>query len=1114
LKYYLKYISCLVSAIFYWGCQNEPFSKIENSELLNTDTQFKLLSPKETKIHFASLLKETPDINVLVYEYFYNGGGVATGDFNGDNLIDIYFTSSMSSNKFYLNKGNLQFEEVSEKAKVQGRNGSWKTGVTHVDINGDGKLDLFLCYSGALPDAKRKNQLFINLGNNAENIPIFQEQSAKYGLDSPAFSNQGYFFDYDKDGDLDMLLLNHNPQSLPLQNQIAAQNMLQKPDSLMGLRLLVQENERFQDITEEAGISGSALSYGLGLSMGDLNQDGWTDFYISNDYDAPDYLYLNNKDGTFTDSLGGSIGHISQFSMGNDIADVNNNGLMDIVTLDMLPESNERQKLLIPHNSYTKFDLTIQKGFHHQNMRNMMQINNGDGTFSEIGQLAGIDKTDWSWSPLLADFDNDGWKDLHVTNGYFRDFTNMDFINYMDEFTTGKTTMKRANVLELVKHAPKSDFVNYIFKNEGNQKFSNVTEQWGLQHISNSNGAAYADLDNDGDLEIIVNNINRPAFVYENLANKKQQNYLNIQLEGNSMNTQGIGANVQLFFNEQMQKISQFPTRGYLSTVSPILHFGLGEVDNIDSLKIVWESGLVEIRTNIEANQKLVLKEKNAINNIIHSKKLIDPIFKLTKSPIPFIDSKNPIRDFDRQALLTRELSNTSPCMVKGDLNGDSITDIFIGGSFNSPSKIFHGTINGQFIEYLPFNSIAKEDTKSHDVDAGIFDINNDGHNDIYVASGGYHTFTQYDKTLQNRIYLNDGKGNFTKIINTMPKALNASRSIAIHDVNGDGYTDIFVAGAYIPGRYPETSLNQLLINDGKGNFVNKIKDLAPVLESFGEIRKSIWVDLNNDNSKDLVVVGEWLPVSAFINKNGKLENETKTFFPEENHGWWNTISSADINNDGRPDFIVGNLGLNTYYQASKEEPIELVYADFDKNGSIDPFLNYYKHGKSYPDVSRNEIVRQLSNLSGKYISYELYANETMETIFSGNELKNTKTKIATRLETTFYLSNSKGTYDMKPLPVQIQYAPIEAIQFLDFDNDGALDVLLCGNSSSYKISVGKLDANYGILLKGNGKGDFEYIDQLKSGLRIKGDVKCILKIDSILFFGINEMPIMTYQMK
>lgn len=1104
----------MVCTICYWGCQNEPPSRNSNSELQLEDPQFKLLSPEQTKIDFASLLKETPDINVLIYEYFYNGGGVATGDFNGDNLIDIYFTSSMSSNKFYLNQGNLQFEEISLKTKAQGRKGSWKTGVTHVDINGDGKLDLYLCYSGALPDAQRRNQLFINTGNDKYNIPIFEEKAAEYGLDSPGFSNQGYFFDYDKDGDLDMLLLNHNPQSLPLQNLIAAQNMLRKPDSLMGLRLFVQENGKFKDSTEEAGISGSALSYGLGLAMGDLNQDGWTDFYVSNDYDVPDYLYLNNKDGTFTDNLGNSIGHTSQFSMGNDIADINNDGLADIVTLDMLPESNERQKLLIPHNSYTKFDLTVRKGFHHQNMRNMMQINNGDGTFSEVGQLAGIDKTDWSWSPLLADFDNDGWKDLHVTNGYFRDFTNMDFINYMDEFTAGKGTMKRADVLDLVKQAPKSDFINYMFKNEGNQQFTDATEQWGLQHISNSNGAAYADLDNDGDLEIIVNNINKPAFIYENLANKKQQNYLSVRLDGNGKNTLGIGAKVQLFFDGQLQEVSQFPARGYLSTVSPILHFGLGEVTNIDSLKIVWESGLQEMRTNIEVNQNLVLKEKNAAKIKSINTKNINPIFIPTKSQLVYTDPESTIRDFDRQALLTKELSHNSPCMVMGDLNGDTIADIFIGGSNGQMSKIFYATKNGQFIENSSFEATAKQDAKSHDTDAAICDLNNDGHNDMYVASGGYHSFINNDETLQDRVYLNDGNGNFTKTTNILPKALIASQSIAAHDVNGDGHTDIFVGGSYIPGRYPETSPNQLLINDGKGSFTNKIRELAPELELYGEISEAIWVDLNNDNSKDLVVVGQWLPVSAFISIDGKLKNDTKTFFPEKYKGWWNTIATADINEDGRPDFIIGNQGLNTQYETSKDERIELVYADFDQNGAIDPFLNYYRQGKSYPAVSRDELVRQLSYLSSRYTSYELYANETMETIFSIDELKNTKTKTVTHLETTFYLSNSQGSYDMKPLPMRVQYAPVNAIQFLDFDKDGALDVLLCGNTSRLKIALGKSDANYGVLLKGNGKGDFEYIDQPSSGLQLKGDVKCILKIDNTLLFGINEKPVTAYKLK
>ncbi|WP_420400484.1 VCBS repeat-containing protein [Flagellimonas sp.] len=1048
----------------------------------------------------------------MIYEYFYNGGGVAAGDFNGDDLIDLYFTSSMSTNKFYLNRGYMQFEEVSKIAGLKPRKGTWKTGVTHVDINGDGRLDLYQCYSGALPPSQRKNQLFINTGNDKNGIPTFEEKAADYGLDSPAFSNQGYFFDFDKDGDLDMLLLNHNPQSLPEQSKTAAEKMLRIPDSLMGVRLYKQTNEKFIDVTEQAGISGTALTFGLGIGMGDVNNDGWTDFYVCNDYDVPDYLYINNQDGTFSDRIKISMGHTSQFSMGNDIADVNNDGLADIITLDMLPESNERQKLLMMHDSYTKYDVMVQKGFHHQNMRNMLQLNNGDGTFSEIGQLAAIDKTDWSWSPLLADFDNDGWKDLHITNGYFRDFTNMDFINYMDDFTKGKDMLKREEVLKLVKQAPKSDFVNYVFKNNANLTFSNVTLDWGMNEVSNSNGAAYADLDNDGDLDMIVNNINKPAFIYENQADELGGNYLSIRLKGEQKNTNGIGAKVQLFYDGQMQEVSQFPSRGYLSAVSEVLHFGLGNITVVDSLKVIWESSKQEIQLNVKANQTLILNEQSAEKTF--SEQLnAKPIFTQTRSLIAYKDPEINILDFDRQALLTSELSHDSPSMVKGDLNADGLQDIFVGGSTGYPAKIYLANASGGFAEHTGFKNLAIADAKSHDTDAVIFDANKDGYNDIYVASGGYHLLDKADEALQDRLYLGNSEGNFAKISNALPVSFSSSQTLAIEDFNQDGHPDVFIGGGFVPGRYPENAKPQLMVNDGEGHFFDKIKEIAPQLEQFGAIKDALWLDLNQDGTKELIVIGEWSPVSIFAYVNGKFENQTKEYLQKEYNGWWNTIESADINEDGIPDFIVGNVGLNTQYVASENEPIELFYADFDGNGSIDPFLNYYKQGKSYPEVSREELKKQLSHLGSKYTNYESYANETMESIFSSEELENADKLMVNHLKTALFLSDSKGSYIIRELPIQAQYAPVNAIQFLDYDNDGHQDVLLCGNNSHFKISIGRSDANYGVLLKGNGKGDFDYVKQSVSGLKLKGDIKKILKLDDSLIFGINQQPIITYKL-
>lgn len=1102
-KYFISLcLFCLLGA-----CKND--APIEQQADDTKYPLFQLLPTTKTNITFQNTLIEGLNTNVLLYEYFYNGGGVATGDFNGDNLIDLYFTSNMGENKFYLNKGNFQFEDITAISKAGGRAGPWKTGITHTDVNGDGKLDLYLCYSGTLPEAKRQNQLFINTGNNAEGIPVFEEQAAQYGLNSPAFSNQGYFFDYDRDGDLDMLLLNHSPQSLPVLNEVQTAKIIQIPDPLRGLRLFQQNNGQFQDVTEQVGISGSGLSYGLGIGLSDINNDGWPDFYVSNDYTIPDYLYINNKNGTFTDQLGNSLGHTSQFSMGNDVADINNDGLADIITLDMLPEDNRRQKLLVAPDNYAKFDLNLRSGFHHQYMRNMLQLNNGNGTFSEIGQLVGIDKTDWSWSALLADYDNDGWKDLYVTNGYHRDYTNMDFIKYMDDFTKSKGRLKREDVMELINNMPSSDVVNYAFKNDKGVAFSKTTQAWGMNQIANSNGAAYADLDNDGDLDMIVNNINKPAFIYENKSNGHGRNYLQIELKGGKKNPQGIGAEITLVTDSQSQTKEQFTARGYLSSVTPIIHFGLGTQTKINELTITWPSGYQEILTNIASNQKLTLSEKNAKKQR-KTELTNQSVFKQIKSPVDFKTDKSYIRDFDRQPLLISELSHKGPDLKKGDLNGDGILDVFIGGTHGDVSRIFFGDANGQFKSSVNFEVLTRSHAKSHSTDAAIFDANRDGHLDIYVANGGYHDYLANHPILLDILYLNDGKGNFSS--HALPLLPTSTETVEVGDVNGDGHPDIFVAGGMVPGRYPETSPNSLLINNGQGQFTDAITIIAPELQHLGKITDAVFLDVNDDQQDDLIVVGEWLPVSIFINQNGKLVDKTTNYLGENYQGWWNTLAVADFNQDGQSDFIVGNQGLNNTFQASDKEPVTLTYKDFDKNGSIDPLLNYYQRGKNYPDVMRDELLGQLAHLRSKYTSFDSYADATMETIFSPEELRDAQRKSANHMATTLFLSNSTGKYESKQLPFQVQYAPVFAIQVLDYNKDGYLDVLLCGNNSYQKLRMGKADANYGVLLEGKGNGDFIYVPQTESGFSIKGDVQSILQIENKLLFGINQSNIIAYE--
>ncbi len=1095
-------------ALLIVSCKNEKNNDAK-ADTPSLPPLFTLLPKEQTNIHFENTLTEGLNANVLMYEYLYNGGGVAAADFNGDELVDLYFTSNMGENKLYINLGDFKFIDATETSKTSGRSGPWKTGVSAADVNGDNKLDLYLCYSGALPAEKRKNQLFINKGNNENNIPVFEENAEKVGLASAAFSNQSYFLDYDHDNDLDMVLLNHNPKSLPVLNEVSTAEFLKKDDPLQGVRLYEQNNGIFKDITVKAGISGSALTYGLGVGISDLNNDGWVDFYISNDYTVPDYLYINNGNGTFTDQLKESLGHTSHFSMGNDVADINNDGLQDIFSLDMLPEDNHRQKLLLSPDNYEKFDLNLRSGFHYQYMRNMLQLNNGNGTFSEIGQFSGISNTDWSWVALLADYDNDGWKDLFVTNGYFRDYTNLDFINYMENYVQSKGRLKREDVLEIINQMPSSNLSNYIFKNQEGTTFSDVTEKFGLNRASNSNGAAYADLDNDGDLDLIVNNINKPAFIYRNETQNEGKNYLRVKLLGAGKNTTGIGSKITIHNNRNQQSLEQIPTRGYLSTVSNILNFGLGNATKIDSLIVHWNSGKRQALHNVAANQTVTLEETNG-KKFNRTKTLSTTTFEGITPPIPFDHKNTAINDFKRQSLLLNQPSHSGPCMVKGDVNNDGLEDIFIGGSSGQSASLFVQNSKGRFNRKLI--KAFEVDTMCEDADAVFFDADNDGYEDLYVVSGGYHNFSENDGQLQDRLYLGDGQGGFTKTESALPEMHTSGSTVTANDINGDGFLDLFVGGRIVPGRYPETPDSYILMNDGKGKFTDRIEAIAPELQKLGMVTDAVWADINRDETKDLVVIGEWMPISIFTNKNGKLEDHTPTYFQEPIKGLWNTLQLSDMNNDGKLDIIAGNMGTNTQFKVSSTEPAAMYFDDFDDNGSVDPIFCFYIQGESYPYLTREELLGQLANLRPQFTSYKDYADATIKDIFSADQLKEANKLTANRMETTLLLSNPDEKFRIAALPEQTQYSPIYAINVGDFNTDGNKDILLLGNNHFFKLRLGKFDANYGTLLVGNGKGEFNYVNQIESGLDIRGAVKSSLLIDNKLFLGINNNSLKTYQ--
>ncbi|WP_290798899.1 VCBS repeat-containing protein [Flavihumibacter sp. UBA7668] len=1100
----LKIFTLFISIIYLPACKEQTDSESISDE----NGLFHLLPASQTGISFENTLTEGLNTNILLYEYFYNGAGVATGDFNSDGLIDLYFSSNMGENKFYLNKGSLQFEDITLQSMAGGRPGPWKSGVNAVDINGDGRLDIYLCYSGAMPAEKRKNQLFINTGNSASGIPQFEERAEQFGLAHSGFSNQSYFLDYDRDGDLDMILMNHNPKNLPILNDVQTRQLNQRDDPEKGIRLFRQQDGRFEDVTVKAGINGSELCYGLGIGIADFNRDGWPDFYVSNDYAVPDFLYINNTKGGFTNQLESSMGHISQFSMGNDAADINNDGLTDLFTLDMLPEDNRRQKLLMAPDNYEKFAVNLRNGFYYQYMRNMLQLNNGNGTFSEIGQQAGVSNTDWSWSALLADFDNDGWKDLHITNGYLKDFTNLDFIHYMNDYIQQKGRLQREDVMNIIKEMPSSNVMNYMFRNTGGASFSNATAEWGLNRVSNSNGAAYADLDNDGDLDLIVNNINQAAFIYQNTgAEKKENNYLQVRLLGKAPNTQGIGARVGWYKDGKVQLLEQYPARGYLSNVSYLLQFGTGKHTEADSLVITWNSGKTQVLEKVKSNQVISVDEKEATEPV-RRETTVEPWFLAKESPVEWQYSDSTINDFNRQSLLIHQFSNDQFCMTKADVNKDGLDDLLIGGPMGKAAELYLQESNGRFVK-KPVPAF-EQDKGFHDAAIKVFDANGDGFSDIYIASGGYHFFEPADPLLQDRLYINNGKQQFTRSAG-LPELRSGSSCIAVEDINGDGAPDLFVGARVVPGRYPETPKSALLINDGKGNFQNRTTLIAPELEQAGMITDAVWADLNGDSQNELIVVGEWMPILVYEKQNGLLKNRTTAFLPKEEAGFWNTVFISDLNGDGKPDLVAGNLGLNSQIRINEKEPAEMHYADFDKNGSIDPIFSFYIQGKRYPFVTRDELIGQLPVMRKRFSSFKSYADISLDELFAGDELNTAGKLKATQTETILYLSNSAGKLMKSSLPEQVQCSPVYAIQALDFNGDGNLDLFMGGNSSQMKIRLGKMDASYGSLLEGDGKGNFRWVPAIESGLEIKGDIRSVLQVNNKILVGMPGRPLKTY---
>lgn len=1070
---------------------------------------FESLAPSKTGVTFKNMLKETPASNVLTYEYFFNGGGSALGDINNDGLDDIYFTANMGSNKLYLNQGNFKFDDITKSAGVACQDG-WKTGVTMADVNGDGYLDIYVCYSGKGDPNKRRNKLFINNGDLT-----FTDKAKEYGLDDPGYATHASFFDFDRDGDLDMYQLNHNVVVI---REFQFAKAKQTRDPYAGDKLFRNDNRHFVDISEAAGIKGNPLGFGLGITVADINKDGWLDMYVSNDYVEPDYLYINNRDGTFIDRMPEYMQHISQFSMGCDVSDINNDAWPDIFTVDMLPEDNKRQKLLYGPENYEHYSLMVLNGFYFQNMRNMLHLNNGNGTYSEIGQFSGISKTDWSWAPLFADYDNDGLKDLFITNGYYRDYTNRDFLKYKGDYYFQKGKAKeKPDTFHLVSTMTSTPLHNYIYKNNGDLTFTDKSTEWGFGEKNFSNGAAYADLDNDGDLDLIINNENASASIHKNLSREQhpEMNYLQVMLQGAGKNSKGTGAKVTLYTSGKSQYMEKIPSRGFQSSVSDRMHVGLGKTVKVDSIKIVWMSGKQMILLDVEANQLLkISEEENAAKNAsIALLPMAHPAFVAVESPLTYTHAEPGFNDFKRQPLLMTMLTTCGPIVAQGDVNNDGLVDVFVGGAQENPGKIFIQNNQG-ILNEAASNAFNKLCT---DADALFFDADGDRDQDLYVVSGGYNDYEATDKALKDRLFVNDGTGKFTQSTDALPDMMSSKSCVTGTDFDHDGDLDLFVGGRVIPGKYPVTPESYLLLNN-RGRFENVTAAKSPELSSIGMVSDVKWMDVNGDGWDDLVVIGEFMPIEIFINNQGKnLDRATKKFFNQDMNGLWNKMLVHDFDNDGDKDIIVGNLGLNTQLRANAKEPLRLVYKDFDNNGSIDPILNYYVLGKEYPFPSRDELLDQMYSMRGKFTDYASYANATLSNIFSANDLKDASTLQATVLE-SIYLENRQNKFEVHTLPREAQFSPIYALTLVDYDEDGNMDFIAGGNQTSIRIRIGAIDANFGQLFKGDGKGNFAYVPQTESGLSTTGDTKSLqmvdIKGDLYLLIGINNVGIKSYKLQ
>ena len=1029
------------------------------------------------------MLPESPEFNILNYLYYYNGGGVSVGDVNGDSLPDLYLSSNLDSNRLYLNRGNFRFEDVTARAGVGGPPG-WKTGVTMADVNGDGRLDIYVSAVRYLT-MQGRNMLYINNGDGT-----FTDRAESYGVAHAGYSTQAAFFDYDGDGDLDLFLLSHSTHT---ERAIGNSTKRDVRNARAGGRLYRNDGARFTDVSAVAGIFGGIEGYGLGLVVSDLNQDGCPDVYVANDFQEQDFLYYNTCRGKFTESIATATGHTSRFSMGVDAADVNNDGLPDIVVGDMLPEREDILKSSASSESYSLFNLRLRAGYHAQYARNTLQLNRGDGMFSEIGFLAGVEATDWTWSLLFADLDNDGLKDLFVTSGIFRRPNDLDYINYIGNETVQASLANGVTreALTLLKQMPTVPVANHAYRNDGNLHFTDMASAWGLAQPGYSNGTAYVDLDNDGALDLVVNNYDAPASIFRNRSRDRSGNaYLTIALQGAGRNTAGIGTKVFVVQDGRRQLLEQSPTRGFQSSVDQRLHFGLGSDTVVDSVIVIWPDRRFQVLTDVAANRRMTLAQRDArgIWSYARSSASTALFADITDSVATgYTHVENDFNDMDREPLMPHLLSTEGPALAAGDVNGDGLDDLYAGGAKWQPGRLLIQQPNGSYV--ASDTAVFAADSISEDVDAAFFDANGDGHPDLYVVSGGNEFWGSMNE-LRDRLYLNDGTGHFTKSAGGLPPIFENGSCVVPGDFNGDGHQDLFVGARVTAKQYGVSPRSHLLQGDGKGHFTDVTATVAPLLLTAGMVTSAAWLDYDRDGKLDLIVVGEWTPVRVLRQERGRFADRTSEAGLHGSEGWWNSVSATDVNGDGRPDLVLGNLGRNAYITASATQPAQMYVYDFFSNGTIEQIITFYKHGVSYPLATRDEMVKLMPPLRAKFPSYKAFGASRVQDIFLPEEVAKATVLSARTFASSVAIARTDGTFTLNPLPTEAQFAPVYASVARDFDGDGVVDLLLGGNFLGAPPILGRSDASYGLLLHGTGNGTFTAVDMTRSGVRIRGEVR------------------------